>query len=130
MTRLLLPLTAAAACAQDGIILGPENGTFQIDIRPSIEAVLWSGDTPAPALLGYDDDAFFAGKATLTWTPADEQLYYLSIAQAIKPSGVSTTSAGISGLDPTPGEDLPGDEDFYRFKQEKMLVYELGAKTR
>lgn len=65
MKALLLPFTAALACAQDGIILGPEDGTFQIDIRPSLEAVIWSGDTPAPALLGYDDDAFFAPRFSL-----------------------------------------------------------------
>jgi hypothetical protein len=62
---LLLSLTAVAACAQDGIVLAPNDGRFQIDLRPSLEAVLWSGDTPAPALLGYDDDAFFAPRFAL-----------------------------------------------------------------
>lgn len=65
MKALLLPFTAAVACAQDGITFGPADGTFQIDIRPSLEAVIWSGDTPAPALLGYDDDAFFAPRFSL-----------------------------------------------------------------
>jgi hypothetical protein len=65
LKALLLPFTAALACAQDGITFGPADGTFQIDIRPSLEAVIWSGDTPAPALLGYDDDAFFAPRFSL-----------------------------------------------------------------
>jgi iron complex outermembrane recepter protein len=114
---------------EDLLVVGPD-GALIIDPLGLLGGGPVTVPPPTDPFPVSDDDAFFAGKATLTWTPADEQLYYLSIAQAIKPSGVSTTSAGISGLDPTPGEDLPGDEDFYRFKQEKMLVYELGAKTR
>jgi outer membrane receptor protein involved in Fe transport len=63
-------------------------------------------------------DDFFAPKATLQWEPADDRMYYLSWAQAIKPAGISVVAA-LSGFDP----------DTSKFDQEKLQVWELGAKT-
>ena len=66
-----------------------------------------------------DKDSFFAPKATLEWKPNDDLLFYGSVAQGIKPSGISTVTGGAGGFDP----------DLLRYDQEKVLVYELGGKT-
>jgi len=114
---------------EDLQLVGPD-GSLIIDPAGLLGGGVVTVPPPTNPFPVSDKDNFFAGKATLTWQPYDEQLYYFSLAQAVKPSGVSTVGAGLTGLDPTPGEDLPGDEDFFRFDQERMLVYELGAKTR
>lgn len=46
-------------------MLGQLDGPFHLDVRPSIEAVIWSGDTPTAALLGENDNAYFAPRFTL-----------------------------------------------------------------
>lgn len=56
----LLILWSSLAYAQDGYTLTPADGPFQFDVRPSLEAVVWSGDTPAPALVDLKSDALFA----------------------------------------------------------------------
>jgi outer membrane receptor protein involved in Fe transport len=114
---------------EDLQVVGPD-GSLIIDPAGILGNGVVTVPPPTNPFPVSDDDDFFAGKATLTWQPLDGQLYYASVAQAVKPSGVSTVGAGLTGLDPTPGEDLPGDDDFFRFDQERMLVYELGAKTR
>ncbi len=77
--------------------------------------------SPAAAgvVRGKDDDRFFAPKATLQWQANTERMIYLSVAQGIKPSGISTVTGGIGAFDP----------DANRFEAEKVRVYELGAKT-
>ena len=119
MKALLFPFAAAAACAQDGIILGPADGTFQIDIRPSIEAILWSGDTPAPALLGYDDDAFFAPRFSLDVdAAAGEHLTFHSTTRWDR--GFDAGSA--------PDGELRIDEAFLRWRvfDDQRLNFQLG----
>ena len=69
---------------------------------------------------GSDKDSFFAPKATLEWKPADDLMFYGSVAKGIKPSGISTVTGGAGGFDP----------DLLRFDEEKVTVYELGGKTR
>ena len=75
---------------------------------------------PLPGVnTGRDDDSFFAPKATLDWRPDDRSMFYFSIAEGLKPSGISTVSGGVGVFDP--------DEN--RFQQERVIVYELGAKV-
>ncbi len=69
--------------------------------------------------LGTVDDQFFAPKATLTWTPTDDMLYYFSWAEAYKPAGISPFTGGAGAFDPVGNS----------FKQEKLQNWELGAKT-
>lgn len=64
-------------------------------------------------------DSFFAPKATLQWSPTDDQMYYVSVAQAFKPKGYTLLNPGIGQFDP------PNS----LFKQEKLNNYEIGAKT-
>ena len=52
----------------------------------------------ANSLGGTDDDSFFAPKVTLTWTPADNQLYYFSFAESFKPKGISTLLGGTGAF--------------------------------
>jgi iron complex outermembrane receptor protein len=61
---------------------------------------------------------FFAPKATLTFTPTDTQMFYGSVAQGIKPGGISTLTSGAF---------FSPDENTYG--KEKLLVYELGSKS-
>ena len=70
-------------------------------------------------VVGTDSDSFFTPKGTLEWTPNSDVLVYASVAQSIKPSGISTLTGGSGGFDP----------EANRFDQEKMLTYEIGAKT-
>lgn len=62
-------------------------------------------------------ESFFAPKATVEFKPSDDALYYASIAQGIKPGGISTITAG-SFFQP----------DLNTFKKEKLISYEIGAK--
>lgn len=38
---------------------------FRFDFQPSIETVVWSGDSPPPALQGYDENTFLAPRLAL-----------------------------------------------------------------
>ncbi|MEE4186719.1 MAG: TonB-dependent receptor, partial [Gammaproteobacteria bacterium] len=76
---------------------------------------------PAPAGInrGTNRDSYFAPKATLRWQASEDQTYYVSIAEGIKPSGISTVTGGVGAFNP----------DGNRFSSERVIVYELGAKT-
>jgi len=74
---------------------------------------------PQPAAFNVSNsDSFFAPKATLQWTPSDDALLYFSYAEGRKPSGFATIGTG--GIW-NPDENL--------FEQERVDVWELGAKT-
>lgn len=60
-----LSLSAAAAWAQDGITFGPAEGPFKLDVRTSLEAVVWAGDTPPPAQQEYEGDVFLAPRLSI-----------------------------------------------------------------
>jgi outer membrane receptor protein involved in Fe transport len=62
---------------------------------------------------------FFAPRATFEWRPIDKQMYYVSYAEGKKPGGFSRLTAGSGGFEP----------DEALFKEEKLQVYEIGAKT-
>lgn len=71
------------------------------------------------AALGNVDDDFFAPKATLTWTPTADQLYYFSWGESYKPKGITPFTGGAGAFDPVGNA----------FDQEKLVVWELGTKT-
>ncbi len=64
------------------------------------------------------DESFFTPKLTLEWSPTDDQLWYFSVAHAIKPGGISTILAGNFFTPSTKS-----------FDKEKLMVYEIGSKT-
>ena len=70
------------------------------------------------AISAEEDDSYVAPKVVLRYRPSDEQTYYGSVSQAIKPAGISTL-VGPEGFNP----------DVLRFEAEKMTVYEFGWKT-
>ncbi|MCY4478020.1 MAG: TonB-dependent receptor [Gammaproteobacteria bacterium] len=72
----------------------------------------------AHSISAEEDDSYLAPKVTLRYRPSDEQTYYGSVSQAIKPAGISTL-VGPEGFNP----------DVLRFEAEKMTVYEFGWKT-
>lgn len=86
--------------------------------------------TVANARGATQDDSFFAPKVTLTYTPTEDALLYLSFAETFKPKGISTVLSGfgafyntacdVSGCDPVAA---------FRFKQERLDYYEFGWKT-
>lgn len=74
---------------------------------------------PVGIIAAESDDSYFVPKATLTWTPAENQLYYFSVGQAAKPSGIAALTGGPGAFDPVANS----------FKREEKTTYELGAKT-
>ena len=66
-----------------------------------------------------DEDDFFVPKITLRWNAADNQMYYVSVAQAAKPSGIAGLTGGIGAFNP----------DLNQFEREERTVYEFGGKT-
>lgn len=64
---LILPL-----CAAPVVLAGPATwqdepaaAGWRLDLRPSAEVVGWAGESPAPTLLDFDDDAFLAPRLSL-----------------------------------------------------------------
>ena len=66
-----------------------------------------------------EDDDFFVPKVTLSWTPTESMMYYLSWAQAAKPAGIAALTGGPGAFDP----------DGNRFEREEKTTTELGGKT-
>ncbi|MES2475552.1 MAG: hypothetical protein V4640_07210 [Verrucomicrobiota bacterium] len=93
---ILLSLSALSALAQDGFSLGGEDGPLRLDLRPSVEAVVWSGDTPPPTLLGYDASTFFAPRFTLAVDAAAGEHWFFS--------ATSRWDRGFDAEDGTGGE--------------------------
>lgn len=60
-----LTLSAVQVCAQDGFSFGSADTPYRVNLRPSIEATLWAGDRPSPALLNLRDDPFLAPRLSL-----------------------------------------------------------------
>ena len=84
--------------------------------------ILGSGDTvppPANSLTDEDSDSYVVPKGTLQWQVQDDLQIYASVGEGVKPSGISTITGGAAGFEPVT----------YRFDQEKMWAYELGAKS-
>jgi len=108
---------------EDLELTGPDRPTGGRIIDP--RNLGFPGTSPAnlvPAagqLFGTEDDSFFTPKVTLQWTPSDTSLLYASYAQGRKPAGIRALSGGAGGFN---------IED-QRFEQEKVDVYEIGAKN-
>lgn len=69
--------------------------------------------------------SYFAPRATVEFRANDDALYYLTWARGVKPGGISTVTAG-SWQD----ADYDGAYDEFKFKDEKIEEYELGAKLQ
>ncbi len=69
--------------------------------------------------------SYFAPRATIEYRAGEHALYYLSWAKGVKPGGISTVTAG-SWQD----ADYDGLYDEFKFKDEKIQEYELGAKLQ
>ena len=74
---------------------------------------------PANSTTGQIDDDYWAPKATLQWDPADDLMFYGSIAKGVKPAGISTVVGGIAPFIP----------EAFTFDQEQVWVYEIGGKS-
>ncbi|MCY3987098.1 MAG: TonB-dependent receptor [Gammaproteobacteria bacterium] len=90
-----------------GTLIGNAFGPFHVQFPPE-----------AHSIAAEEDDSYLAPKLTLRYRRSDEQTYYGSVSQAIKPAGISTL-VGPEGFNP----------DVLRFEAEKMTVYEFGWKT-
>jgi len=96
-----------------------ENWSMILEGRYSDEKIEVTGpDRAGDPANGMPSDDFFAPKVTLQWQATEDAMWYLSWAQSYKPAGVAIVGA-LSGFDPESSE----------FEQEKLTVYELGAKT-
>ncbi len=88
---------------------------------PSSPLLLSTGDWVQARTSGdvvKNSENFIAPKITLNWTPNDDALVYFSIADGVKPGGISTITAGAFF-----------DSESNVYKAEKLRAYELGAKT-
>lgn len=112
-----LPL--AAACASDGLVIAPEGGLLRFDLRPSLEAVVWAGDTPAPALLETDDPVFLAPRLRFDADVTVGGHWYLHAAACID-----------RGFDPGGREDgdIRLDEVMLRWRacDDQRLNFQIG----
>jgi iron complex outermembrane receptor protein len=68
---------------------------------------------------------YFAPRAIIEWTPAEDLLTYFSISQGIKPGGIATVASG-TWMDQPPAD---GNLNELKFDDEKLTAYELGAKS-
>jgi iron complex outermembrane receptor protein len=69
--------------------------------------------------------SYFAPRATMEFRSNENALYYLTWARGVKPGGISTVTAG-SWQD----ADYDGAYDEFKFKDERIEEYEIGAKLQ
>lgn len=90
-----------------------------IDISPSLEAVVWSGDTPPPGLMESDDSVLFAPRLRLDADASLDQEFFIRAAVCAD-----------RGFDPNTREsgDIRLDEFFLRWQpfEDKRLNFQLG----
>jgi outer membrane receptor protein involved in Fe transport len=70
-------------------------------------------------------DRFWAPKATVEYAWNDDVMTYFSWSRGIKPGGFSLLTSGAFGLD----ANLDGNYDEIEFDEERLDVWEIGAKT-
>ncbi len=103
-------------------VSGPQPGIGAGGIAISVCAFCFGMQTIPPATpqgvtaFATVSDSFFSPKGTIQWTPNDDLLFYATVAKAQKPAGIALL-----------GFSLAADNN--RFEAEKMLSYEIGAKT-
>ena len=115
----IVSLSAVSACAQDGFHLAPADSPFLLDLRPSVEAVVWSGDTPTPADLDRTDTSFFAPRLTLDMDASFGEHWFLL-----------ATARFDRGFDPgaQPDGDVRLDEIILRWRvcDDQRLNFQIG----
>jgi hypothetical protein len=114
----LFVVIAARIHAQDGWQWLPAE-SLQINVRPSLETVLWAGDTPPVGLGSWRDDVFLAPRLRLSLDAAAGQHWFLHV-----------NAAWDRGFDPgarTDG-DIRLDEAFLRCRpfDDQTLNLQLG----
>ena len=57
---LAMVLAGAPPALQAGLEWASDDGVWQFRLEPSIQAVVWAGDFPPPALVEYTGDGLFA----------------------------------------------------------------------
>ncbi len=118
-TLAILTLSAASACAQDGFQPAPANSPIRVDLRPSVETVVWSGDTPTPADLARTDTSFLAPRLTLDVDASAGDHWFLH-----------TTTRFDRGFDPgdQPDGDVRLDEIILRWRvcDDQRLNFQIG----
>jgi outer membrane receptor protein involved in Fe transport len=70
-------------------------------------------------------DRYWAPKATMEYAWNNDVMTYFSWSRGIKPGGFSLLTSGAFGLD----ANLDADYDEIEFEQERLDVWEIGAKT-
>lgn len=107
--RTLLPWlgSAVAAIAQDGWVITPEDAPFRLDLRPSLETVVWASDDPAPALFESDDPVFISPRLKLDVDGSTGERWYFH-----------TSVCADRGFDPIADEngDVRVDEILLRWQ--------------
>jgi outer membrane receptor protein involved in Fe transport len=76
-------------------------------------------------------ESFVTPRATLEFKATDDMLFYATVSKGVKPGGYSTVTGGgwqDANFDCTPAT-LSTCYDEFRYKAEKLINYELGAKT-
>ena len=104
-------------------VSGPHSSTlitnlFGPPIPPQL-APLFFAPRAGPQNTDQVDDSYVVPKLVLRYRPSDEQTWYGSISQGVKPAGISTL-VGPQGYD---------NPEVYRFDAEEITVYEIGWKT-
>ena len=116
----LLLITATRAAAQDGFVLTPEDSPAQVDFRPSLEAVLWAGDSPQAALLTTTDEVFFAPRLLLDLDAALGDHWFFHASPRVD-----------RGFDPgdRPYGDIRLDEIMLRWRvnDDQSLNFQIGS---
>lgn len=99
--------TAASAIAQDGWSFAPDDETFLLSIRPSLETVVWAADDPPPALFVSDDSVFLDPRLQLEVDASYDSHWF-----------AHATVAADRGFDPVSEEsgDIRLDEGFVRWQ--------------
>jgi hypothetical protein len=117
---VLLAVTAAGACGQDGFVLTPVDSPVQVDFRPSLEAVLWAGESPQAALLTTDDEVFFAPRLLLDVDAAIGDQWFFHASPRVD-----------RGFDPgdRPDGDIRLDEILLRWRanDDQSLNFQIGS---
>jgi len=125
------PGTPPVACQDPSFpgfqVFGPSINYLYPFFNPFAPSAPGSGVRQAPGTRVEVDSShsYFAPRATMEFRSNENALYYLTWARGVKPGGISTVTAG-SWQD----ADYDGAYDEFKFKDEKIEEYEIGAKLQ
>jgi outer membrane receptor protein involved in Fe transport len=125
------PGTPPVACQDPSFpgfqVFGPSINYLYPFFNPFAPSAPGSGVRQAPGTQVEVDSShsYFAPRATMEFRSNENALYYLTWARGVKPGGISTVTAG-SWQD----ADYDGAYDEFKFKDERIEEYEIGAKLQ